>query len=90
MMKMKRFNQAQNQGGSHVTAKKKKETDDKSLEEIISPALSELGSHSREARNYLISLAKNGSLEQHQTRGNIIETAEELLRKLRRGNNSAN
>lgn len=67
------------------TAKKKKGLDEKSLEEIISPTLSELNSHSREARRYLISLAKNSSLKQHQTRGNIAELAEGLLRKLRSG-----
>ena len=55
---------------------------EKSLDEIISPALSELDSHSSEVCRYLISLAKNGSLEQHQTRGSITELAEKLLRML--------
>jgi len=80
---------SQNEEGAHATTKKKKRFDEKGLEEIISPALSKLVSHSKEARKYLISLAKNGSLEQHRTRGNITELAEELLRKLRRGNGNA-
>lgn len=69
---------------------KKKEIDDKSLEEIIGSALSELGSHCKEAGEYLASLARNGSLEHHQTRGNITEIAEELLQKLRGGNDGEN
>ena len=81
---------SQNKGGVQPTARKKKELDEKNLEEIISSALSELKSHSSEASRYLISLAKNGSLEQHQTKGNIRELAEELLRKLQRGNDGAN
>lgn len=72
------------------TAKKKKELDEKSLEEIICLASSGLKSHSREARGYLISLAKDGSLEQHQTRGNITKLADDLLQKLREGNSGAN
>ena len=80
----------QNKAGAQSTSKKKKGFDEKSLEKIISLALSELNSHGREASRYLISLAKNGSLEQHQTRGNITKLVEELLRKLRGGNDSAN
>jgi len=56
--------------------------EEKSLEEIISPALSELDSHSGEVCKYLISLAKNGSFEKHQTKGSIAELAEKLLRML--------
>lgn len=74
----------------YPTAKKKKGLDEKSLEEIICLASSGLNSHSREVRRYLISLAKDGSLEQHQTRGDITKLADELLQKLREGNNSAN
>jgi len=58
--------------------------EEKSLEETISPALSELSSHSSEACRYLISLAKNGSLEQHQTKGRIMGVAGKLLRMLER------
>ena len=69
---------------------KKKETDEKSLEEIISSDLSELDSHSKEAGEYLASLARNGSLERHQTKGDITKIAEELLQKLRGGNDDEN
>lgn len=72
------------------TSKSRKRFDERSLEEIIGSALSELSSQSSEASRYLISLAKNNSLEKHQTRRNIAEMAEELLRKLRRGNDNAN
>lgn len=68
----------------------KREFDEKSLEEIITPALSELNSQSRAASDYLISLARNGSLEQHQSKGNVTEIAEELLRKLRGDNANEN
>lgn len=56
--------------------------EEKSLHEIISPALSELDSYSNEVCRYLISLAKNGSLEQHQTRGGLTELAEKLLQMM--------
>jgi hypothetical protein len=69
---------------------KKKETDEKSLEEIISSDLSELDSHSKEAGEYLASLVRNGSLERHQTKGDITKIAEELLQKLRGGNDDEN
>lgn len=55
---------------------------EKNLDEIISPALSELDSQSSEVSRYLISLAKDGSLEQHQTKGSITKLAEKLLQIL--------
>jgi len=55
---------------------------ERSLEEIISPALSELCVHSGEVCTYLISLAKNRFFEKHQTKGSITELAEKLLRML--------
>lgn len=73
-----------------LTSKSRKRFDERGLEEIIGSALSELSSQSSEASRYLISLAKNSSLEKHQTRRNIAEMAEELLRKLWRGNDNAN
>lgn len=80
----------QDKRGVRPTAKNRKRFDEKSLEEIISSALSELSSQSNEASTYIISLAKNGSLEKHQTRGNVAEMAKELLHKLRGENRSAN
>lgn len=80
----------QNKRAVRPTSKNRKKFEEKSLEEIISSALSELSSQSNEASRYLVSLAKNGSLEKHQTRGNVAEMAEELLRKLRRENINAN
>lgn len=74
----------------YPTAKKKKGLDEKSLEEIICFASSGLNTHSRAVLRYLISLAKDGSLEQHQTSGNITKLADEILQKLREGNSSAN
>lgn len=81
---------SQNEEGAHANGEKDKKFDDRSLEEIINPALSELNSQSSEASGYLASLARNGSLEQHQTGGNIKEAAEELLRKLRGENDGEN
>ena len=69
--------------GTHLAAMKKESSDETSLDKIIDSASSDLSSLSPEARNYLISLAKNGSLEQHQTKGNITKLADELLQKLR-------
>jgi len=74
---------------THLAAKKKKFQDETSLEKIIYSASSDLSSHSGEAREYLVSLAKDGSLEQHQTKGSITKFADELLKKLR-GRNDAN
>jgi hypothetical protein len=67
----------------HPIAKRKKSDDETNLKNIIDSASSNLNSYSVEARKYLISLAKDGSLEQHQTKGNITKFADELLRKLR-------
>ena len=80
----------QSKANAHSTVKERKGFEEKSLEEIISPALSELNFDCKEAGEYLASLARNGSLEQYQTRGNIKETTEELLRKLRGGNDVEN
>ena len=80
----------QDKRGVRPTAKNEKRFDKKSLGEIISSALSELSSQSKEASMYLISLANNGSLEKHQTKGNVAEMAKELLQKLRGENHSAN
>jgi len=90
VMEVRKLVPGQNEEGAHATGEKNKEFDEKSLEEIINPALSELSSQSNETSRYLASLARNGFLEQHQTRGNITEIAEELLRKLREGNDDEN
>lgn len=63
--------------------------DETSLEKIIYLASSDLNLLGSEASEYLISLAKDGSLEQHQTKGSITKLADELLQKLR-GRNDAN
>ena len=73
-----------------MTSKEKNDLDEKTLEEIVVLALSEMNLHSKEVYEYLVSLARNESLEKHQTEGNIIKFAENLLKKLRGDNNHAN
>lgn len=69
--------------------KKKKVADETILEKIICSSSSDLILLSSETSEYLISLAKDGSLKQHQTKGSITKLADELLQKLR-GRNYAN
>lgn len=58
---------------------------EKTFTDLIDLSLSELGSISDEAKNHLISLAKEGALEQHQPKGTIEQWTYELLKKLRKG-----
>ena len=58
---------------------------EKTFIDLIDLSLSELGSISDEAKNHLISLAKEGALEQHQPKGTIEQWTYELLKKLRKG-----
>lgn len=58
---------------------------ERNLTKLINSALSELGSLNQETKDYLISLAEDGSLKQHQTRGYIELWAAELLKKLLEG-----
>jgi len=58
---------------------------EKNIMDLIVLSLSELGSISDEAKSHLISLAKEGALEQHQPRGTIEQWTYELLKKLRSG-----
>lgn len=55
------------------------------LADLIKGASSELASLSQGAKDYLVSLALDGKLDQHQTKGNINGWASELLKKLREG-----
>jgi hypothetical protein len=55
------------------------------LWEILSPAMKDLAEGNREAYDILRSLAEEGSLEQHQTSGDLDAIADRLLGTLRAG-----
>jgi hypothetical protein len=55
----------------------------RNLAELIRSLSSELEFHNEKVVNYLSSMAQNGSLETHQTKGNIAKIADQLLEKVR-------
>ena len=59
----------------------------KNLVRLIESASSELACLSHQARDYLISLAKEGKLEREQTKGSVERWAAELLKRINEGGN---
>ncbi|MCK4477684.1 hypothetical protein KAU88_04055 [Candidatus Bathyarchaeota archaeon] len=58
---------------------------EKTLTDLVNLSLSERESITDEAKNHIRSLAKEGALEQYQTKGTIEQWTYELLKKLRKG-----
>jgi hypothetical protein len=59
-------------------------TQKKTLIDLINSVSSKLESTSQQAKEYLVSLAEKGLLENHQSKGSIEGWAVEILRKLRK------